>query len=61
MKKILIHPNYKHEIAKEFRVSMQTVDMSLKYVFNSEVAKSIRKKAKEMLLKEANEIEVLSI
>ena len=56
MKKILIHPTYKNQIAKEFNVTKQTVDMSLKYVFNSENSKDIRKRAKELLLKESEKI-----
>ncbi len=56
MKKILIHPTYKNQIAKEFKVTKQTVDMSLKYVFNSETSKDIRKRAKELLLKESEKI-----
>ena len=49
MKKILIHPTYKNQIAKELNVTKQTVDMSLKYVFDSDKAKKIRKRAKELL------------
>ena len=56
MKKILIHPTYKNQIAKELNVTKQTVDMSLKYVFDSDKAKNIRKRAKELLEKEAKKI-----
>lgn len=56
MKKILIHPTYKNQIAKEFKVTKQTVDMSLKYVFNSGTSKDIRKRAKDLLLKESEKI-----
>ena len=56
MKNILIHPTYKNQIAKEFKVSNQTVDMSLKYVFNSGVSKNIRKRAKELLEDESKKI-----
>ena len=59
MKKINLHPDLKNKIAKEFNVTTQTVDMSLKYVFNSEKAKAIRTRAKEMLQKEIIEIEKL--
>lgn len=57
MKKIRIHPEIRQEIAKEFSVTRQTVDMSLKCVFNSDKAKSIRKRAKELLIKESENIE----
>lgn len=56
MEKILIHPIHKRQIAKVFKVTTQTVDMSLKYVFNSDIAKCIRKRAKELLLLEASKI-----
>ena len=57
MKKINLHPDLKNKIALEFKVSSQTVDMSLKYVFNSKKAKKIRARAKEMLQEEINKIE----
>lgn len=56
MKKIRVHPDLKKQIAEEFSVTMQTVDMSLQYVFNSERAKAIRQRAKELLEKEIEEI-----
>ena len=56
MKKILIHPTYKNQIAKEFKVTKQTVDMSLKYVFNSKTSKDIRKRAKGLLENESKKI-----
>ena len=56
MKKILIHPIHKKQIAKELEVTTQTVDMSLKYVFDSDKSKSIRKRAKELLEQEAKKI-----
>lgn len=56
MKKILLHPVLKRQIAKELKISMQTIDMSLKYVFDSETAKSVRKRAKELLEIEAKKI-----
>lgn len=58
MKKILLHPDLKKQIAKEFKVSMVTVDMSLKYVFDSLKAKAIRKRAKELLQNEIKNITV---
>ncbi|MCJ1808888.1 hypothetical protein [Flavobacterium covae] len=56
MKNILIHPTYKNQIAKEFKVTKQTVDMSLKYVFKSETSQRIRKRAKKLLEIEAKKI-----
>ncbi len=58
MKKIRIHHSYLKQIAEEFDCTTQSVRMSLEYVFNSEQAKSIRKRAKELLLEEVNQIEV---
>jgi len=56
MKKIKLHPELKHELVKEFGVTMQTISMSLGHVFNSDQAKKIRLRAKEMLQKEAAQI-----
>lgn len=56
MKKIRVHPDLKKQIAKEFQVTMQSVDMSLKYVFNSEQAKAIRQRAKELLQAESESV-----
>ena len=56
MKKIRLHPKLKHQLVNEFNVSMQTVSMSLANVFNSDKAKSIRKRAKELLQAEADKI-----
>ncbi|MBN9293777.1 MAG: hypothetical protein J0G96_07350 [Flavobacteriia bacterium] len=52
MKKIRIHGDYMQQMAKEFDCSIQTVRMSLYYVFNSDKSKEIRKRAKELLQKE---------
>lgn len=57
MKKIIIAPEFKEKIAKEFSTSKETVRMSLKYVFNSEQAKAIRKRAVELLRNEADSAE----
>ena len=54
MKKIIIASKHKSDLAKEFGVSLQTVRMSLEYVFNSETAKLIRARAKEQLLEQVN-------
>jgi hypothetical protein len=58
MKKILLHPDLKKQIANELKTSSQTVDMSLKYVFDSDTAKKIRKRAKELLIKESQNIKI---
>lgn len=56
MKNILLHPELKHKIKDEFNCTLQTVDMSLKFVFNSEKAKKIRQKASELLILESKKI-----
>ncbi|WP_338394798.1 hypothetical protein [Fulvitalea axinellae] len=43
-------------IEKEMKCSNQAVRMSLQYVYNSEKSKAIRKRAKELLLKEGNDV-----
>lgn len=54
--KIKLHQSYTKKLQEEFSVSDQTIRMSLQYVFNSETAKAIRKRAKELLINEANQI-----
>lgn len=56
MKKIRLHPDFKKQISKDFNVTYQTVSMSLNYVFDSPQSEAIRKKAKELLIEEANKI-----
>ncbi|WP_260395156.1 hypothetical protein, partial [Riemerella anatipestifer] len=58
MKKIRVHPDIAHQIAKEFSVTYQTVQMSLRYVFQSENAEKIRQRAKELLQQEAETIKI---
>lgn len=58
MKKILLHPVLKKQISDELSISAQTVDMSLKYVFDSDTAKQIRKRAKELLVKESQNVKI---
>lgn len=58
MKIILLHPQLKNKISGEFKVSRQAVDMSLKFVFNSDNAKLIRQRAKELLIEEVNQIDI---
>lgn len=47
----------KKQIAKEFDTTHQNVLMALKYVNNSELAKRIRSRAKEILKNEISKIE----
>lgn len=54
MKKIRLHPELKKQIAEEFKVTYQTVTMSLEFVFNSDKAKDIRQRAVELLQEEIN-------
>ena len=56
MKKIRIHPEMRHQIAKKLNVSLQTVDLGLKYVYHSPTQKAIRRLAKELLQEEAERI-----
>lgn len=56
MKKILLHPELKHKIKDEFNCTLQTVDMSLKFVFQSDKAELIRKRAKQLLIEESKKI-----
>lgn len=56
--KIRIAPEFKTQIAEEFDTSKQNVMMALKDYNQSELAKKIRARAKELLLKEANDITV---
>ncbi|WP_281323758.1 hypothetical protein [Flavobacterium sp. IMCC34518] len=54
--KIRIHPEFKTQMATEFKTSKQNVKMALDYYNNSELAKKIRLRAKELLLQEAEGI-----
>lgn len=56
MKKIRLHPHLMNQISTELGVTIQTVRMSLYYVFNSETSVKIRLRAKELLKKESDEI-----
>lgn len=60
MQKKTIHISSKHkkDLAEEFGTSKQSVQMSLDYYFNSNQAIAIRSRAKELLLEEANKIEI---
>lgn len=56
--KILIHPDFKNQIAKEFKTTTQTIQTSLSYFNNSELAQKIRTRAKELLLQEAEKVQI---
>lgn len=55
---IQLSVDQKKQLSKEFKKSYQAVTMSLKYVFNSDTARSIRRRAKEMLQQEIEKINV---
>ncbi|MGB2502702.1 MAG: ATP-dependent Lon protease [Flavobacteriaceae bacterium] len=56
-KKILITAEQKSIIVNEFNTTRQTVYCALKYYNNSELAKKIRMRAKELLIEEIQKIE----
>lgn len=56
--KILIHPDFKNQIAREFKTSNQNVLTSLSYFNNSKKAQAIRKRAKELLEDEAKKVQI---
>lgn len=58
MKKIRIDVELKKQISNELNISLQSVRMSLDYVFNSDNAQKIRKRAKELLIEEAKKIKI---
>lgn len=58
MKKIRIDAELKKQISDELNISLQSVRMSLDYVFNSETAKKVRKRAKQLLIEESEKIEL---
>ncbi|MBK5210336.1 MAG: hypothetical protein JJE44_12680 [Flavobacteriaceae bacterium] len=55
-KTIQISSTQKKELAKRFETSLTTVQLSLDYYNNSELAKKIRQSAKQLLIDEANKI-----
>lgn len=57
IKKILITAQQKNIIVKEFNTTRQTVYCALKYYNNSELAKKIRMRAKELLIEEIEKID----
>ena len=48
----------KKQIAKELGVSIQTVETSLSYFYDSPTSREVRKKAKELLLQEASKVKI---
>jgi hypothetical protein len=54
--KIRIAPVFKNQMAAEFNTSVQNVMMALKGYNQSELAKKIRTRAKELLQDEANKV-----
>ncbi|MBT0554298.1 ATP-dependent Lon protease [Riemerella anatipestifer] len=59
MKKRISLPSKYHKILREeFGVTQQTITNALKYFTESELAQNIRKRAKECLKKEIDEIEI---
>lgn len=54
--KIRIAPEFKNQMAKEFNTSKQNVMMALKGYNQSELAKKIRQRAKELLKQEFESI-----
>ncbi|MDM1550624.1 hypothetical protein [Empedobacter falsenii] len=58
MKEILISSRLKQKIANELNTSRQNVHAALRYFNNSDVAIAVRKRAKELLIEEANKIEI---
>lgn len=56
--KILLHPALKNQIAREFKTSNQNVLTSLSYFNNSPKAQLIRKRTKELLLAEAEKVQI---
>lgn len=56
MKKILISPSFKQQIAQEFDCSLVTIEMAYKYVTNSKLAQNIRQRAKELQQNALDEI-----
>lgn len=58
---ILISSVHKRQLKNEFNTSKTSVQMSLDYVFNSDQARAIRKRAKEMLEQEAKKVVLTKI
>lgn len=57
-KRINISSKHRRMLEIEFKVSNQTVRNALRYFTESELANKIRKRAKELLMQEADEVVV---
>jgi hypothetical protein len=56
MNKIRIAPEFKSQMAEEFKTSKQNIMMALKGYNHSELAKKVRTRAKQLLQEEANNV-----
>ncbi|PXY44486.1 hypothetical protein [Flavobacterium hydrophilum] len=56
MKEILIPNEFKNKIIKEFKSNRPSVRSALKFFSNSDTAKAMRKRAKELLQEELKKI-----
>lgn len=56
MKEILIPNEFKNKIIKEFKSNRPSVRSALKFFSNSDTAKKMRKRAKELLQEELKKI-----
>lgn len=56
--RIEISSKHKNDLAEEFGTTGQHIRMCLQYVFNSEVAKQVRARAKKLLENEAKKVEI---
>lgn len=59
--KIRIAPEFKTQMAEEFKTSKQNVMMALKGYNQSELAKKVRARAKVLLQEEANNIIMIAL
>ena len=57
-KNFLIASKLKKILAKEFNTTLQTVHTALTYFNNAVLAKQIRKRARELLIEQANKISI---
>lgn len=56
MKRIKVPAEFVHILAKEFKTTTQNVYASLRYFNNSALAMNIRRRAKELLQNEADNV-----
>lgn len=55
---INLHPSHLNQLVKEFKKSRQTIYNAIWYTTNSDLAMAIRKRAKELLQKEAENVAI---